>query len=246
MQAKALFGLTLLTFFKGEYARCAAAIDTCLTFARGVGDLDTTAMALGIKSFIAMEAGRMEEAVRLAGDSAAAVHAGATPWCECLSLECLAWDAMQKGDCDRAIQLTEKALGLVHELGDLWTIGLHTCDLALFNLVQGRLDQSESACADGIELFHTVEDRFGLSCMLAILSGVYAARGRTRRAARLWGAMHGLLESIASPLQESFKRTVGDVYIARAIESLGQQDFDVAFAEGRTLSMSQAVRYALN
>ena len=153
---------------------------------------------------------------------------------------------MQRGDFERAIQLTEKALGLLQELGDLWAIGLHTCDLALFSLAQGQLDHSEAVCADGIELFQNVEDRFGLSCILAILSGVYAARGRPRRAARLWGAMHGLLESIAAPLQESFKRVVGDVYIAQVRESLGGPDFDAAFAEGRSMSMPQAARYALS
>jgi non-specific serine/threonine protein kinase len=246
LQAKALFGLTLLTFFKAEYVRCSAALDKCVTFARAVGDLDTAAMALGVKGFIAMEAADMVEAVRLAGESVAVVRAGAKPWCECLSLECLAWDAMMKGDVERAIDLTETALGLLQELGDLWAIGLHTSDLALFRLVQGRLDDSERVCGDGIELFQKVEDRFGLSCVLAVLAGIYAARGRLRRAARLWGATHSLLASIASPLQDSFKRTVGDTYIAQARESLGQDTFDAAFGEGRVMSMSQAVRYALN
>jgi non-specific serine/threonine protein kinase len=246
VQAKALFGLGLLTFFRGDYVSCGATLDRCVTFARAVGDLDSTAMALGVKAFIAMESGDMEEAVRVAHESAAAVRAGATPWCRCLSLECLAWDAMQKGDCDLAIQLTEEALTLINELGDLWSIGLHITDLAIFSLVQGRLDRAEAVCAEGIALFQQVEDRFGLSCVLAILAGVCAARDRFKRAARLWGATHGLLDSIASPLQDSFKRAVGDTYIARARESIGSHEFDAAFSEGRAMSQAQAVRYALS
>jgi non-specific serine/threonine protein kinase len=104
LQAKALLGLSLLRFFTGEYATCSASIDTCLTFARGVEDRGTAAMALGVKAFIAMESGDMAEAVRLALESGAVSRASTEPWCECLSLECLAWDAMQKGDCNRAIQ----------------------------------------------------------------------------------------------------------------------------------------------
>jgi non-specific serine/threonine protein kinase len=246
LQAKALFGIGMLTFFKAEYAACGAALEKCLTLARGVSDLDTAAVALGLKSFIAMETGDWTEAVRIANESAAVVREGATPWCQSLSLECLAWDAMQNGDLDRAIRLTEQALALLQDFGDLWAIGLHTCDLALFSLAQGKLDQAEAVCADGVALFERVEDRFGLSYILAILAGVCASRGRARRSARLWGALHALLESIASPLQDSMKRTIGDTYIAPARESLGQSDFDVAFAEGRAMSMSQAVRYALN
>jgi non-specific serine/threonine protein kinase len=245
LRARALFGTGLLSFFRGDYSRCSAAFDQCLTHAQRSGDFVIAAMGLGVKAFVAMESGDWAEGVRLAGDSAAAARASGVPWVECLSLQFQAWDAMRTGDLERAIGLTEHALALLEGLGDLWSIGLHTSDLALFHLLQGQLDQAEAVCATGIQLFQQLEDRFGLSCFLAILSGVSAVRGRPRRAARLWGGLHGLLESIASPLQESFKQAVEVPYIAPTRESLGAPGFDAAFAEGRAMSMEQVIRYAL-
>jgi hypothetical protein len=245
LRARALFGTGLLSFFRGDYSRCSAAFDQCLTHAQRSGDFVIAAMGLGVKAFVAMESGDWAEGVRLAGDSAAAARASGVPWVECLSLQFQAWDAMRTGDLERAIGLTEHALALLEGLGDLWSIGLHTSDLALFHLLQGQLDQAEAVCATGIQLFQQLEDRFGLSCFLAILSGVSAVRGRPWRAARLWGGLHGLLESIASPLQESFKQAVEVPYIAPTRESLGAPGFDAAFAEGRAMSMEQVIRYAL-
>jgi len=66
-----------------------------------------------------------------------------------------------------------------------------------------------------------------------------------RGAARLWGAMFGLLDSMASPLQASIKMMIGDRYIDRAKEALGADAFEQALSEGRAMSLQQAIQYAV-
>jgi hypothetical protein len=80
---------------------------------------------------------------------------------------------------------------------------------------------------------------------LGLFAGAQAAQGRAVRAIRLWGAMEALLESVGAPLQNMFKATIGDRYIADVRTSLGEPAFQAALVEGRALSPVRAVEYAL-
>ena len=68
-------------------------------------------------------------------------------------------------------------------------------------------------CREAIAIADELGDRLVLSYALGIVAGAQATHDHEVRAARLWGAMHGLLDSIASPLQECIKMLVGDRYI---------------------------------
>ena len=64
-------------------------------------------------------------------------------------------------------------------------------------------------CSEGIVLYQDFGDRLGIAWCLGILStGAEAADGHPLRAARLRGAMEGLLESVGAPVQASYKRWI--------------------------------------
>jgi hypothetical protein len=195
-------------------------------------------MALGVKAFIAMESGDMAEAVRLALESGAVSRAGTEPWVECLSLECLAWDAMQKGDCDRAIQLTEQALGLLQDIGDLWAIGLH---------VRPALSASPRTARTGRDSLRgrhravsTLEDPSACR-VLAILRRL---RGQDQSSERRGCGERRMACSKASPHRSGLLQACRGRHLHRSCqESLGA-GLRLRVAEGQSMSMAQAIRYA--
>jgi hypothetical protein len=84
----------------------------------------------------------------------------------------------------------------------------------------------------------------GASLGLDILAIAHAAQGHATRAARLWGASDAVYERIGGSLSPVHKR-VRDRYFDAARDSLGEGAFDAALSEGRALSLTEAVEYAL-
>jgi hypothetical protein len=81
---------------------------------------------------------------------------------------------------------------------------------------------------------------------LGILAGAEAAAGRPLSAARLCGAMEGLLESVGAPVQASYHRWIGDQYLARIKDALGARAYQDAVDDGRAMSLPDAVAHALD
>jgi hypothetical protein len=101
-------------------------------------------------------------------------------------------------------------------------------------------------CREGIAIADELGDRFQIAYFIVGLAAAHAMQDRPNRAVRLWGAMLGLLESVGSPLQDSIKTGVLDRYIEPIKATMGDEAFQRTLSEGRRMSPSQAVQYALN
>jgi predicted ATPase len=245
LRAKALMSLGSTTFFQGDFVRTRALLEESATLGRAAGDLSVVGFSLGLSAVAALELGDIAEGVRIATEGQAAGHASATPWVQGPSLACLAYLAMHDGDFDRASRLHEEALELTRRQGEKWGMGITLFDLGLLRVVQQRHAQARALCAEGIALYEEFGDRRGVAWCLGILSGAEAADGQPLRAARLRGAMEGLLESVGAPLQASFNRWIGDRYLDVMKDCLGDDVFQAAVADGRTMSFSRAIQFGL-
>ena len=152
---------------------------------------------------------------------------------------------MDEGDFDRAGRLHEEALELVRRQGEKWGMGIALFDLALLRVVQQRHAQARALCAEGIALYEEFGDRRGVAWCLGILSGAEAADGHALRAARLRGAMEGLLESVGAPVQSIYNKWIGDRCLDAMKDCLGESLFQVALAEGRAMTLSRAIQFGL-
>jgi predicted ATPase/DNA-binding winged helix-turn-helix (wHTH) protein len=242
-RAKALMGLGSLTFFQGDVVRARALLDESATLGRTAGDLSIVGFSLGMMALAALEHGDVVEGVQFATAGQAAGHASTTPWIVGPSLACLAYVAMHEGDFDRAGQLHEESLELARQQEEKWGMGISLFDLALLRVVQQRHAQAKALCAEGIALYEEFGDRRGVAWCLGILSGAEAAAGHAVRAARLRGAMEGLLESVGAPVQASFNRWIGDRYLNAMKDRLGASVFEAALAEGRSMSLARAIEF---
>jgi predicted ATPase/DNA-binding winged helix-turn-helix (wHTH) protein len=245
LRAKALMSLGSITFFRGDFIRTRGLLQESAALGRAAGDLSVVGFSLGMRALAALELGDFAEGAEAATEGQAAGRASTTPWVQGPSLACLAYLAMQDGDFERAGQLHEEALELARRRGEKWGMGISLFDLALLRVVQQRHAQARALCAEGIALHEEFGDRRGVAWCLGILSGAEAAVGHGLRAARLRGAMEGLLESVGAPVQASFNRWIGDRYLDAMKDCLGASVFQAALAEGRTMSFARAIRFGL-
>jgi non-specific serine/threonine protein kinase len=245
LRARTLAYLAFMTFFKGDFDRTQALAEESTTLGRTEGDLTVVALSLGVGALAALERGDVAACARLAVEGRAAARASTIPWIQGMAVTCLAYLAMQEGDFDRAGLLHEEALDWSRRQGEKWAMGITLFDLALLRVVQRCHDEARALCAEGIGLYRELGDRRGIAWCLGILSATEAAAGRTLRAARLRGAMEGLLESVGAPIQVSFNHWIGDRSLDAMRAALGDSGFDAAVAEGRSMPLSRAIQFGL-
>jgi hypothetical protein len=83
-----------------------------------------------------------------------------------------------------------------------------------------------------------------VSVCLIGLAAVLGSTGQPERAARLLGAGEALMETIGTAIQAADRPTY-DLAIAGPRDSLGEAPFEALRAEGRAMTMEQAVELAL-
>ncbi len=242
-RAQALMALGSIIFFQGDFGRAEGLLEESATLADAAGEPSTAAFALGIGTMAAMERGDLEGAARRASASAAAARAAGAPWLECFSLTYQAYGALYAGDVDRAGALHEQALALLRALGEIWAMGIVMFDLALLRVVQQRHQEARALCGEAIALGRQFGDRRAIAWSLGILAGADAAEGHSARAARLRGAMEGLLESIGSSVQPTYTLLIGDPLFGGVQQELGTEVYRQALESGRAMPVGQAIDY---
>jgi predicted ATPase/DNA-binding SARP family transcriptional activator len=150
-----------------------------------------------------------------------------------------------EGDYPRAASYFEQGVPLAREVGAqsclVW--GLHAWGFVTWQ--QGDVDAGRALLEESLEMFREMGHRYGLARSLERLGGLALTLRQTERAARLYGAAASLREQIGSPLgplgQAELDRDVAAIRTA-----LGEPGFAHAWAEGRALTLEQALEYALS
>jgi non-specific serine/threonine protein kinase len=245
LRAKAFIGLGHMTAFEGDNAATTVVLDQSLVLAREAGDLSTTALTLGFQALIAAETGDFAQCGMLAAEGLAAAVESGHPWFQCLPLRMLAYGAERAGDHDRAGRLFEEAIAILRQRAEKWGLGILLGDLAGLRLLQDRYPEARALGREAILLCEELGDRRAVAWSLGTLATTQAAAGRSDRAARLWGASAGALDSLGVAPQLTVKR-VQDRFIDVAKASMGEQAFQAASSQGRAMSLKQAVQFALD
>jgi len=97
---------------------------------------------------------------------------------------------------------------------------------------------------ESLKLGCQLGSREGISCALLGLASMAAARIQPKRAGRLLGAAEALQETIGTSLAEAERATYGP-YLALARDELDGAVWAATLAEGRALSLDEALAYAL-
>jgi predicted ATPase/transcriptional regulator with XRE-family HTH domain len=154
--------------------------------------------------------------------------------------------AQLRGDFDHAAELHRESLALFQSLGDQ-NFGLPWAYQSLGEaaLGHGRPDQAERWLRRAIIVSQQQSDQTSMAWCLAALGTTAAQDEEPERAARLWGAAERLRQVIgcrpAPAARATYERAIA---LVRA--QLGEKTFAAAWAEGRTLTLEQAIADALD
>lgn len=241
--AKAFLGLANLAYFQGDFTGTTAYAMNSVALGREAGDLSSVAFALGIQTIAAAEAGDVGLAVRLSAECCETARASGDLWTAGPAFYVMGYLAIREGDLDKASRIYEEG-GQERVQEDPWASSIFLSCLVGLRVVQGRHAEANALGARCIAVCRDIEDPIRTAWCLDAIAVTHAAQGRPLRSAHLWGASDQLLESAAALLPPTH-RWIRDRHFDAVKDALGDAAFRAALSEGRTMSLRQAIQYAL-
>jgi tetratricopeptide (TPR) repeat protein len=152
--------------------------------------------------------------------------------------------ARLQGDRDRAAALYAEALALAREAGERRQIAYSLVNFAVEALDQGEYGRAAHIYSESLALLREIRDRgfVTLGCLEGLAS-VAHQQGCLKRAATLFGVAEAFRESLHRPRisgEEKYEQSLASMRAA-----LGESRFAAAWAEGRAMTLEQAIEYAL-
>jgi predicted ATPase/class 3 adenylate cyclase len=199
---------------------------------QSVGDEEEAAhLSLRIAN-AAMHAGDIERARRIATEARDADPP--------LALAILARIAFAEEDSARAARLIREAADASEAAGQTWWQGVTLLGGAEGMLALGELETAREFFARGVGLLRSVHDLANLPIALCVGAALAARLGDRLRAGTLWGAAEAQAE-------RDPRQTTNDnlVEYEPQLQPVRGEAFEGARADGRTLSLEEALAYAL-
>jgi len=235
-----------LAYNHGDYAAAHSFFEDALARAHSIGDQYGAAFALDGLGAEAVNQDDRARALTFARESLALSQAIGDRWLSAVTLITLGELARLNGDYDDARQLYEQSLALLRQIGDKWFIALVLNNLGQVAQYQGRLAQAQAVHVESLSLCEEVGNYRGIAFCLENSAGVAGLLGQCERAARLLGAAQALRDATHMAAETGtldcldYDRAVN---VARA--GLSETSFHAAWAAGRSMTLEQAIDYAL-
>jgi predicted ATPase/DNA-binding SARP family transcriptional activator len=154
-----------------------------------------------------------------------------------------------QGDYVTARALSEESLALAHEarIQRFQAMSLH--NLGWVAQHQGRSLQAREHFVESMRLFQVLGDNMGMLECLEGLANHFSAQRQLVRAAHLFGAAEAIRETIKVPLPLGDRVIINEsVSTLRTafLNAIGEAGFVTAWTEGRTMTLEQAIEYAVS
>ncbi|MGH2352397.1 MAG: tetratricopeptide repeat protein, partial [Chloroflexota bacterium] len=152
--------------------------------------------------------------------------------------------ALDQGDHDTARLMTEKSLALMDQVGDLRQIAIVMVGRGSVATAQGDYVTARECLSQSLATLREIGDVAAIAFVLERFAGLAAAQGHAQRAIRIAGAAAAMREASGVPLTPSAQGKLESALHA-ARQALGETATAAAWEAGCTLSVEEAVAYAL-
>lgn len=248
--AGALHNLGYLAFYQGDYTAARSLCEEGLHAWRELSDPRGISVTLNILGWVALDLGDYGAARTHAEESLAVAREAGDKHIVESALGILGCVFCAEGDHSAARPLFEESLALGREIGHKAGIAGTLQDLGQLARCHGDEGTALTLFQESLMLFAELGNkRYIAECVEAIAglvgkSGQAAGYPTKLGVARLFGAAEALREAVGSPLppaaRAEYERRVAAVRVG-----LDREAFAAAWAEGRGMPLTQAVRYAL-
>jgi non-specific serine/threonine protein kinase len=244
VRAKALNGAGVLAGDQGDYDRQTAILEESMKLYKELEDKPGIAQSINNLGSLAYSQGDYARAEALYTESLNLRREIGDSWGIASSLNNLGGVAFSQGDCKQALSLHSESLALRRTLGDKRGISMSLNNMGEVAQQQEDYRRAAALYAESLSIRKELGDRLFIVSSLHNLAEVACSRKNYERGARLFGAAEALREMVGAPLPNA-KRANFDRYIEEARDTLGRADLKAAWAEGRVMSLDQAIEYAL-
>jgi tetratricopeptide (TPR) repeat protein len=241
--ARALNDLAWVALYRGDHSRARHLLEDKLQLCRDLGSMDGVAYALEHLGLVALEQRDDEQAIRMLEESSQLMRALADrrglAWC----LEKVGLVAFYRGEYARAHALFGESLDIFRQLGDRTGIASLLARLGRSALHQEQYANAQELVWESVQQFVQLGDKRNIIACLEVAAVLAAVRGHSVRAAQLWGATESVRATADMPVSPA-DRSHDASYLAAVHERLDNARFTAARAEGRALSLDQAIAVA--
>jgi predicted ATPase/DNA-binding XRE family transcriptional regulator len=231
---------------RGDWEPARLYLEESLALFRRLGDEEGVAYALAAMGLVDLGQRRYEEGLAVVEESIGRFLEIGQKWAASPMLSFAAAASLSQGDIPRARQLAERGLSLAREGGARDALYLTLQALATVARAEGDHERAAHLFGEGLSLSAEVEDHSSLAYYLQGLAAIAASEGELVRAARLWGAAEALLETTEIvAYAHAPDRSLYQSQVAAAHERLGEAAWEAAWAEGRAMTLEEAIAEAL-
>jgi predicted ATPase len=239
LRALALRDLVYFTLELDELDETQRYAEERLRLCRDLGDLDGANRALQNLGVVAERQGDLDRAKALYGEVLArARELSVEVSVPLMNLANVAW---KQGEFAQAEALYEEALADVESMGDDVVVAFASRCIAGVRLYQGRPDMARPPLRRALLLYEQLRSPSGLADAFEIAANLSADSWRA-------GQLLGKADDLRVTIGERRPHIPLGPYeqaVAAAVDVLGQERFEIAHAEGRALSIDEALASAL-
>jgi predicted ATPase/DNA-binding CsgD family transcriptional regulator len=242
---KALLGAGRLAYRQGDRARTKALCDRGLVVCRQLEDHAGRAQVLIWLAILAIVEARHEEAAPLLEESLSLCREVGDKWWAVEALTFLGILAVRRGDYKTAASHFGESLTVSRETANPNNLAQALRNLGVLALRQRDSRQAESCYRECLALSRGVRTPGVIAECLEGLARAASLRAAHERAAVLFGAVDALLQTLGGHLPLWADDSEHDAYVASPRAGLGEGAFAASWDRGRTMTLEQAVEYAL-
>ncbi len=240
LNARVLRALGGVVYIQGDFVEGTRLHRASLEEFRRIGDEEQVGMTLVRLAIDAARNDDLKLATEIATEALEICRRFGNRRGEAEALYSLADVAFSEGRHDEAFEMMDASASLAGEVGFTWWQVGGLSHLAEYALELGRLDAARRYISDGLALAHSINDRQTTVWFVACAAWLAMLDGLAERSGLLWGSIEA----------EEGRGRIGqwedqrESYLAKLAVILGPE-FDAGCAEGRRLTLDEAVSAAL-
>ncbi len=235
-----------LAFAQGDYEAGKGYHRQALALSQESGDVVGRAWSLiFLASNMGAFPGEAEEGVRLCEEGLALFRELDDMHGVTRALNILGELARLVGDYERAEDAYEECRALSLQRGDKQRAAIVMGNLSYVAMHQGDYLRAAAFLREGLTMMVELNYKYYFGLSKAMLAGPVGASGQPELAARLFGASESILQDLGASLQPADKIEI-DRYQDDVRAQLDERTFEKAWAEGRAMSLEDAVALALD
>ncbi len=243
-RVKALYGEGLLVLRQRDYGRAMAPFDESLTLARELGDQKGVVMALVGRGLVSTRQGDFDAATAQFEESLELSRKLEDKWRVAMVLHNMGGMARGKGDYAKSVGLCEESLAIFRTLDAKRSIAFSLLSTGHAVRLQGDLERAAGLYRESLALFGETRDKWVATECIEGLALIASAQGKHERTARLFGVAEAARETFGITTPHLKAGDQEHFWTAIREEPEGTA-FAAAWAEGRAMTLEQAIEYAL-